>query len=124
MFTIKYLCSTIYDLIILIVLFFAFTALVLLLTDGNAIPPSSLWYQLSLLSLSFFYYFFSIRFGGQTIGMKAWGFKLINGSNEQPSYKQIAIRYVGFFPAILVSVIYFEWSYTLLNEWSKSYLVN
>lgn len=73
---IKYLGALIYDLIILLALCFALTAVILLFRQGQAIPPETLWYQLALLVQALIYYFTSIKFGGQTIGMRAWGIRV------------------------------------------------
>ncbi|KTD75667.1 RDD family protein [Legionella waltersii] len=124
MFTIKYLCSIVYDLIVLIVLFFAYTALVLSLNHNKAIPPSTLWYQLSLLIVSFLYYFLSMRNGGQTIGMKAWGLKLVDKINIKLSFGQVLVRFFGFIPSIIASFVCLKWSYSLLNQWTNSSLID
>ncbi|HAT5042106.1 TPA: RDD family protein, partial [Legionella pneumophila] len=57
MFFIKYLGALIYDLIILFILFFAYTSVLLLFTHGQAIPPATRWYQFSLLSITLVYYY-------------------------------------------------------------------
>ena len=68
----KHLAALIYDLFILAALAIAWTGVCLALTHGHAIPPGTGWYQFSLLILLVFYYYFSWRFGRQTIGMRAW----------------------------------------------------
>jgi uncharacterized RDD family membrane protein YckC len=124
MFAIKYFGSLLYDVIILTVLFFAYTALALILNNNKAIPPETLWYQLSLLSLLFLYYFLSMRNGGQTIGMKAWRLKLVDKMNTHLSSRQILARFLAFIPAHIASFFCLKWSYSLLNQWTNSNLID
>lgn len=120
MFFLRYCGALIYDSIILFVLFFVTTALILLFHSNGAIPPSTHWYQFSLIVVSLIYYYCSIRYGGQTVGMKAWQFKLSTLSQDTLSNQQIILRIVYFIPAILLAPFYFKGSYILLNRWTKT----
>lgn len=119
-FFIRYLGAVAYDAIIVTVLCFALTAFFLLFNDGQAIPPDTFWYQLSLISIGMAYYYCSIQYGGQTIGMRAWRFKLISVEDDRPSAKQIAARYFGFLPTLLISPFFLKLNYTLLNKWTNT----
>lgn len=122
MFLIRYIGSLIYDLIILFILFFAYTAVLVLFTHGKAIPPATHWYQFSLFSISFFYYYRSIRIAGQTIGMRAWQLKLTTDSQKKPSKQQIIARFFYFIPASLIAPFCLKGNYTLLQQWTKTSL--
>lgn len=122
MFLIRYIGSLIYDLIILFILFFAYTAVLVLFTHGKAIPPATHWYQFSLFSISFFYYYSSIRIAGQTIGMRAWQLKLTTDSQKKPSKQQIIARFFYFIPASLIAPFCLKGNYTLLQQWTKTSL--
>lgn len=120
MFFIRYIAALCYDAIILVVLFFMVTALILALNQGQAIAPSTHWYQLVLIATAFFYYQSSLRFGGQTLGMRAWRFKLSSLNQNNPSSQQILLRILYFIPAFCIAPFYLKSSYTLLNQWTKT----
>lgn len=124
MFYLKYFFALCYDAFIVCALFFAFTALCLLFRKGLAIPPSSTWYQLSLLMLYFLYYYLSVKYGGQTIGMRSWTFKLINSQKETLSLPQIFLRLVLFIPAALLAVFLLKNPARLLEQWSQTKLIH
>ena len=123
MFFIRYLGSLIYDTIIIFLLFFAFTGIIILFNHFQAIPPYSHWYQCSLFSLGGLYYYSSVKFGGQTLGMKAWRFKLVSLNHKNLSILQIVTRSVCFIPAIFISFFCLTSSYTLLNRLTKTHFV-
>lgn len=121
MFFIKYTGALIYDLIILFILFFAYTSVLLLFTHGQAIPPATRWYQFSLFIISLVYYYGSIRCGGQTVGMKAWRFKLTTDSNKTLSRQQIIARFFYFIPATLIAPFCLKGNYVLLHQWTQTH---
>ncbi|CAM2920494.1 RDD family protein [Legionella worsleiensis] len=120
MFFIRYLAAVCYDIIILFVLFFSLTALVVLVNKGHAIPPSTLWYQLLLSGIGLLYYQSSIRFGGQTLGMRAWRFKLMTVDQKRLTNQDIFLRIVCFIPALLLAPVYMKSSYSVLNRWTNT----
>ena len=120
MFLIRYLAAICYDAIIILVLLFSLTVLLLIFNQGHAIPPSTLWYQLSLISTAFLYYHCSIRFGGQTLGMKAWRFKLTSVNQTRLSNIQILLRILYFIPALFLAPLYLKSTYNVLNQWTRT----
>lgn len=120
MFFIRYLAALSYDAIIIVVLFFVLTAFFLLFNEGHAIPPATFWYQVSLVAIAVCYYYSSIRFGGQTLGMRAWRFKLSSRTQDKLSKQQILGRILYFIPALLIAPFYLKSSYALLNRWTKT----
>lgn len=122
MFYIRYIGAFIYDGIILLALFFLFTTLCLCYRHGVAVPPSSAWYQLSLIFIFFIYYFLSHRHGGQTIGMRAWRLKLVS-INRHLSWKQIVARFILWAPALICGVLSVKRSRRLLNDWTGSQII-
>lgn len=123
MFFLRYLAALSYDALIMIVLFFVLTALFLLCNGGHAIPPASLWYQLSLLGIALSYYYSSIRFGGQTLGMRAWRFRLSAATQDPLSRPQILGRILYFIPTLFIAPFCFKSNYALLNQWTKTEFV-
>ena len=107
---IRRLAAIIYDLLLLLALFFVVGIIVasittFLVNNGQAITeshPFYLIYQIYLLSilllcgLIFFGWFWT--HGGQTLGMKTWKLKLVSDNGDNITWKQALIRY---FSAIL-----------------------
>ena len=75
---IRFISALIYDLIIACTLLFAFTAICLIANKNQAIAPGTPWYQISLVVIVLLYYVLSLRYGGQTIGMRAFRLKAPN----------------------------------------------
>lgn len=95
------LFAIIYDLFLLIALWFVSSTMAIALNHGEAIDRSNSYYlvfELALLAISFFYYTYFWTHGGQTLGMKTWRIKLIAKSGKNLSWQQ-AIVY--FFAALL-----------------------
>lgn len=120
---IRYLGSLVYDAVILLVLFITFTSIILSFRQGQAIPPYTYWYQLALLTIVLIYYVLSIKYGEQTLGMRAWRFKLKSMTSSRLSNKQIFLRMLFFMPAVVTSFFCFKYTYTLLNQWTKTTLI-
>ena len=122
-FFIRYIGALIYDTIIVLVLLFILTGIIVLLNHGHAVPPQTPWYQLTLVGGALLYYYSSMKFGGQTLGMKAWRFKLVAPDQQNLSRQQILTRVLYFIPATLIAPFCFTGNYTLLNWWTKTYFI-
>jgi uncharacterized RDD family membrane protein YckC len=106
----KRLLAIIYDLFLLIAVFFAVGIPMSILTTfifnaGNAITENHPYYLLnqviilgSLFIASVFFYGWFWTHGGQTLGMKTWRIMLISNNAQKISWKQAMQRY---FAAIL-----------------------
>lgn len=106
----KRLLAIIYDLFLLIAVFFAVGIPLSILTTfifnaGDAITEEHRFYLLnqiiilgSLFIASLFFYGWFWTHGGQTLGMKTWRIMLISNNAEKISWKQAVQRY---FAAIL-----------------------
>lgn len=119
MFALRYMGSVIYDLLALLVIFLAITAIILLCRNGTAIPQGALWYRALLLLCAFSYYYYSLNLGGQTLGMRAWRLKLVSTSAKQLSAKQIVQRLSFAVAALPLAPFYAKKGY-ILNSWSKT----
>ncbi|ETO94165.1 RDD family protein [Legionella oakridgensis] len=118
MYFFRYLGALIYDTFVLFTLFVVFTATCLLFRHGNIIEPGTCWYQLSLASIVYYYYFLSYRYGGQTIGLRAWKMKLVSCTYPLKQ-KQILARFLLMFPALLYGAICLKNPMTILKQWTK-----
>jgi len=123
MFYIKYMSALIYDVFILFALCLIFTALCLCFRQGNLIPAGSLWYQLSLLAITYLYYSLSYRFGGQTIGMRAWRIQLISTTNYLKQQQLIA-RFLLAIPAVLYAIMRLKKPGNYLTCWTKTQIIS
>ncbi|KTC70191.1 RDD family protein [Legionella birminghamensis] len=69
---IRCIAALLYDCLVLAALAFILTGIAVFLNHGQAISPGNHYLQAALLLLIVSYYFVSLRFGGQTIGMRSW----------------------------------------------------
>lgn len=111
--------SFLYDAFILFALIFFLTAFCLALRQGDPIASGTLWFQLSILFLIYFYFSVSCTFGGQTIGMRAWKIRLVSlsGSLHQ---KQILLRFCFVIPGIVYGLLRFRNPERILQGWTKT----
>jgi uncharacterized RDD family membrane protein YckC len=97
-----------YDTFVLIGLLIALTAMLLPLTDGEAISSGNPLYQTFLLFILFgFYAFFWLR-GGQTVGMLAWQIKIISTRGKRVTLWQALLRFFVAFLGIGNLWIFFD----------------
>ncbi|KTD18169.1 RDD family protein [Legionella jordanis] len=115
----RYFAAQVYDFLILIALFFAFTAFCLIGTQGQAISPGTHSYQSALLGLTFAYYAISLRYCGQTIGMRAWRLQLIS-ETDVLGFKQVVKRLLLLLPATVFAVLFGKHPQYLLSCWTKT----
>ncbi len=66
----------VYDLLALFAVAFAATAVLLAVARREAVPAGDLGYQLYLLVVFKAYFVTAWRYGGQTLGMRAWGLRV------------------------------------------------
>jgi uncharacterized RDD family membrane protein YckC len=78
-----------YDSLLLFAVLFFAAALAYPITQGQI----SLAYQLYLLSISFFYFAWPWRHGGQTLGMKAWRIQLQSVMDKPITWQQTLLRF-------------------------------
>ncbi|CEK11938.1 RDD family protein [Legionella hackeliae] len=115
------LAAQIYDSFIITALFFAFTTICLLFNHGTAIAAATRWYQFCLIALFVAYYMISLRYGGQTIGMRAWRLQLIS-KNGNLNWQQTVRRLLLILPAYVVGLVSFHSPQQLLSQWTKTRL--
>ncbi|MCC5791251.1 MAG: RDD family protein [Legionellaceae bacterium] len=73
----RYSLAVLYDGFIVLAIAFLLTFMVLCYRGGTTIPVGTHWYQALLLMGAYLYYMLSIVKSGQTIGLKAWGLRLV-----------------------------------------------
>ena len=89
----RLLAAIVYDLILLLAVLFAATALVLPLNAGEAFTGRQFLYPIYLLGVSFLYYGWFWTHGGQTLGLKAWKIKVLTRNRETINWQQAGLRF-------------------------------
>ncbi|MGI9345191.1 MAG: RDD family protein [Gammaproteobacteria bacterium] len=125
----RQMLAAVYDLMLVFALWWLAAALVTLMLGKGAEPNSASSYLIFLLgvSLQMAYFCISWRYSGQTIGQRAWGFRISSRSQGAVTGYQCLMR---FFVASLCLVV-LGWLYGLisperlsLQDWlSKTQLV-
>ena len=88
------LAAAAYDAFLLFAVLFAATALLLPFTGGQAISPGNPAYLLYLLAVSYSYFGWFWRHGGQTLGMRAWHIRVRALRGGPVSWEQGAVRFL------------------------------
>jgi uncharacterized RDD family membrane protein YckC len=106
-----------YDLIIIFAIIFVAAQWFPLIPESfqNA-PTMTLFKQLYMLGISFLYFAYSWKRGGQTIGMKSWRVKLLQNEHPQKEsqvqpvrWRQCTIRYLVAIISWLAFGLGFVW---------------
>lgn len=92
-----------YDALPLFAVLFAGTLIVLPLNGGQAFAPHDPLYSAYLLSVCFIYFGWFWTHGGQTLGMRAWGVRLVGRNAAGVMWRECLVRYL----AALVSLVPF-----------------
>ena len=93
------LAAIFYDSLLLLAVLFAVTAVVLPVTDGEAIAPGNPFYTAYLVLASYLYFAWCWTHGGQTLGMRTWRIRVQAARGGDPTWRQSAAR----FSAALIS---------------------
>jgi uncharacterized RDD family membrane protein YckC len=103
------LAALFYDTLLLLAVWFIATAIVLPLTGGEAIEPNNPFLTTYLLFVSFFFYGWFWRHGGQTLGMRSWRLQLQNMRAGPVSWLQCLLRFIVALPAGLLFGLGYLW---------------
>lgn len=90
------LLALVYDLFPVLGIWFAVSVLSYALNGGEPVTPGSLgaWLEFAaLVGATFLYAGLSWRFGGQTLGMRAWRLRAVDASGNPPGWAAIALRF-------------------------------
>lgn len=85
------IAAFLYDCLLLIALFFVITGVLIPLNNGESIQHWS--YKLVLIVVSFFFFDWFWRHGGQTLGMRAWRLQVTSEDGSNVSFKQTLQRF-------------------------------
>lgn len=102
-----------YDSLLLLATWMLATALLLPLTGGRSLTAYDfsyqLGYQLYLLVISFWFFAWFWRHGGQTLGMLAWRIQLCQQDGSPASWRQIIFRFMAAIISWLALGLGFFW---------------
>lgn len=119
---VKYSAATCYDCLIILSLWMTFTLLYLCLNGGQIIEPGNRGYQICLILIFYLYYTLSLKYGRQTIGMKAWNLYLLIDDNS--SFFKITLRFLLILPAYLMGFLTLKSPNKWLYIWTKTRILH
>jgi uncharacterized RDD family membrane protein YckC len=104
------LAALAYDLVLLAAVLLAYTLAIVAARGGTAVPPGTWWFELSLavLCVAFFTWFWT--HGGQTLGMQAWGLRLVGARGGPVGWRAALLRAAASLVSTLPAGLGFWWS--------------
>ena len=109
----KHLAALIYDVFPILALFLVTSLILVVLRQGDEVQPRTFWMQIILFLEVFFYFTYSWKKGGQTLGMRAWKIGIEN--HHLLNWQQVTLRFfVGVASTVLLG----------LGLWSRSFSSN
>ncbi len=107
------LAAALYDLLLLIALWMVVSALFLPLAGGNAPMPGSAlvhWHRLALVLATAGFFIAFWKSGGQTLGMRAWGIKLVRADGKAATWRDCTVRFLAALLSLLPLGAGFWWA--------------
>ena len=101
--------AVLYDTLLLLSVLFIATALVLVLTGGEAIPAGNPFFSSYLLFICFMFYGWFWTHGGQTLGMRAWKIRVQQRNGAAISWWQAMLRFLSAIVSWLALGLGFLW---------------
>lgn len=102
------LAAAVYDFFPLLALWMATGAASIAVTGGT-LDYHVWWYRLLLLAVTAGYFVLSWRYGGQTIGMRAWRLRVVDRNGASPGWGTALLRFVVAQVSFLALLIGFFW---------------
>ena len=99
-----------YDALLLFGVLFAATIILLPLTGGEAIASGQPLYTLYLLGVGFLYFGWFWTHGGQTLGMRAWGVRLVGSRPSGVTWIECLVRFLAALISLLALGMGFIWA--------------
>ena len=88
----KHIAALTYDIFPILGMFLITSLFFVLLRSGEEVKPQTTWFQLVLFAEVFFYFTYSWKIGGQTIGMRAWKIGIANYPSL--NWQKVSLRFV------------------------------
>lgn len=106
------LFALVYDFFPMLALWLAVSALGYAINGGEPVTPNSAGAVIEFLALvgvTFLYAGLSWRFGGQTLGMRAWRLRAVDAAGDAPGWGAIARRFAVGIVSLAVAGLGFVW---------------
>lgn len=103
------LAAIVYDLLLLLAVLFAATAMLLPVNGGEAFSSRQVFFPLYLLAISFFFYAWFWTHGGQTLGLRAWKIKVLTFDHAPINWQQALVRFIAAIVSWAVLGLGFWW---------------
>ena len=126
----KRLFALCYDLLITLALILLTTILAVALNHGTIISPGNRVFQSALILIVSSYYIFSWVIIQQTIGMRAWGFRIQQLNGNKISYLQASSRWLlTILSCCTLGICFFRAFFskekqTSYDKWLKTEIIN
>lgn len=101
-----------YDSLLLLGILFVATAILLPFNGGQALTGEHFFYPFYLLVISFIFFGWFWTHGGQTLGMRAWKFKVLTREQKPINWRQALLRFCGALISWLMLGCGFLWIFT------------
>ena len=85
----------VYDGLVVAAVWMVATALLLLLTGGEAVRPGQGWYTAYLMTVAFYYFGWFWTRGGQTLGLRSWRLRVVAADGGRVRWGQALVRFLG-----------------------------
>lgn len=89
------LAAAIYDLFLLLAVWFLAVLALLPFTGGQAPAGDTWWFRAYVLFVPFLFFGWFWTHGGQTLGMKAWRMRLRRADGGPVTWERALLRYLG-----------------------------
>jgi uncharacterized RDD family membrane protein YckC len=104
------LAAICYDALLLGALLLVLTAAVLAARDGTAIPPGTWWFRVVLVGTWVLFFSGFWRYGGQTLGMRAWKIRVVRDDGAPLLWSDALLRFGAAWLSSLPAGLGFWWS--------------
>lgn len=91
----RHIAAVVYDLFLLLAVWFVATALLLPLNGGQAFRADQLFYPLYLFLVSWGFYVWFWTHGGQTLGLRSWKLRLTTFEGSRVNWRQASLRFIA-----------------------------
>jgi len=113
----KHFAAFLYDIFPVLGILLLTNLLVLFARGGEEVPAGTLWFSLLIFFEIFFYYVYSWKVGGQTLGMRAWKLKIVK--HHELTHVKVSLRFlVGVVSTFLLGLGVF-WKLISKNQFNS-----
>jgi uncharacterized RDD family membrane protein YckC len=104
------LAAIVYDFLLLGGVLIVYTLIVLAVRGGRAVPPGTWWFGPSLLALCVAFFAWFWTHGGQTLGMLAFGLRLVGARGGRVGWRAALVRAAASLVSALPAMLGFWWA--------------